>query len=96
MAFTIYQKVIYDMIDFEEDVKKKFRNMINSTNEDLIFSQNEDGSMACYIKYKEHNISIRITENEVFQFALQRGKEASRAIEEIIKEKMISELLKEK
>lgn len=84
------------MIDFKEDVNNKFKNMINSTNEDLTFSQNVDGSVTCYIKYKEHDISIRITENEVFQFALQRGKEASRAIEEIIKEKLISELLKEK
>lgn len=90
---TIYQKAIYDMIDFKEEVYQKFKNLINSTNNEITFSENSDGSMACCIKYKGYNVALRITENEVFQYALKSGKEPSDAIKEVIKNKLLAELL---
>ena len=69
-------------------------NLIESSNEDITFSQNEDGSVSCYTKYKDYNIGIQITENEVFKYAIQRDRETAQAIAEIIQEKFVSELLK--
>ncbi len=88
--------MIYDLINSKEDVKAKFEKLVESTNEDLEFSKNHDGSMAVYVKYKNYNIAINLKENEVFQYALQRDKRPGEAIEDKIKEKLLIELLKEK
>lgn len=96
MANTIYQRAIYEMIDFKDDVYAKYKNLIQSSNNDMTFSENADGSIACHIKYKGYEISLRITENEVFEYATKRRKNPSDAIEEIVKEKLFDELMKEK
>lgn len=95
MAETTYQRTVYGVIDFKMEIKEKFRKLVDSTNDDMKFSQNEDGSVACDIKYKDCDIHFGITENEVFKYALQRGKKVSEAINEVIQEKLISELLNE-
>ena len=89
---NIYQKVIYDMIDFKEEVYQKFKNLINSSNSDISFSENGDGSISCQVKYKGYDVSICITEKEVFQYALKSGKEPSDAIKEVIQNKLFDEL----
>lgn len=96
VAQTIYQKAIYELIDFREEVKEKFEALLNSTNNDITFSKNPDGSIVCYVKYKNHSLTIRLDEKEVYQYAVQSGKKPSDAIEDIIKNNLYKELLKEK
>lgn len=96
MAETIYQRTIYEVIDFKAEIKEKLSKLVNSTNADMEFSQNEDGSVACDIKYKDSNVHFRITENEIFKYALQREGKVADAINGVVEEKLISELLSEK
>lgn len=95
MAEITYQRTVCEVIDSKMEIREELRKLVDSTNDDMKFSQNEDGSVACDIKYKDCDIHFRITENEVFKYAIQRSRKASEAINEVIQEKLISELLNE-
>lgn len=96
MAQTNYQKTIYELIDFREEVKEKFEALLTSTNDDITFSKNPDGSIACYVEYKNYSLAIRLDEKEIYQYAVRTGKGSSDAIEDIIKNSLREELLKER
>ena len=91
---NIYGEAIYKMINLKEEIKEKLDGLIKFTNDDIEFSKNQDGSIACYVKYKGYNASIKLEENEIFKYASQERKNPSDAIKELIEEKLFFELLK--
>ena len=92
---NIYGEAIYKMINLKEETKEKLDGLVKYTNDDIEFSKNQDGSIACYVKYKGYNASIILEENEIFKYALQERKDrVADAIKELIEEKLFLELLK--
>lgn len=102
MKWDLYQKSIYEIIDYRIAVEKEFERLLELSDDNMTFSQNKDRSILCSISYKGYNIKIRLTVDEVYKHALEeqktsKGSESKSVIERsiynIIRDKVISELL---
>lgn len=98
MAEITFHNEIKDVIDVKEDVLKKFERLVETSNKEIQFSKNEDGSLAGHIQYRNYNINIRMNVSEVFGYVMKCGTKVSVSdvITMILRDKVCEELLNEK
>ncbi len=95
MAEITFHNDIKCVIDEKEEVLKKFERLIETSNKEIQFSKNQDGSLAGHIQYSGYSLDIRMTVNEVFRYMMKCGRKASDAVTTILREKVYEELMNE-